>query len=238
MATNSTIVKFVEISRASFDALSTKDGNTLYVVKESNGTRKFYQGQYNLTGVDASTLQTSLNAKQNTLVSGSNIKTVNGNSLLGSGNIAVQPTLVSGTNIKTVNGNSLLGSGNITISGGGGTPSWQLVRTVTGTPDGGYIYFNGLLNSLTNGAYMIQLTFTEDIFIGVNYNMTFLFERYGSGTSIGFPILIDGAGGGTVMYSLTNEGDSTSAYISEVDGVYDPSDIIVSSQIKLYRKVY
>lgn len=33
-----------------------------------------------------------------------------------------QETLVSGTNIKTVNGNSLLGSGDITISGGGSTP--------------------------------------------------------------------------------------------------------------------
>lgn len=32
-----------------------------------------------------------------------------------------QDTLVSGTNIKTVNGNSLLGSGDLTISGGGGT---------------------------------------------------------------------------------------------------------------------
>ena len=31
-----------------------------------------------------------------------------------------QATLVSGTNIKTINGDSLLGSGNITISGGGG----------------------------------------------------------------------------------------------------------------------
>ena len=31
-----------------------------------------------------------------------------------------QDTLVSGSNIKTINGNSLLGSGNITISGGGG----------------------------------------------------------------------------------------------------------------------
>jgi len=31
-----------------------------------------------------------------------------------------QPTLVSGTNIKTVNGNSLLGSGDLSISGGGG----------------------------------------------------------------------------------------------------------------------
>lgn len=30
-----------------------------------------------------------------------------------------QDNLVSGTNIKTINGNSLLGSGDITISGGG-----------------------------------------------------------------------------------------------------------------------
>lgn len=56
--------------------------------------------------------------KQNALVSGTNIKTVNNTSLLGSGNVAVQPTLVSGTNIKTINGNSLLGSGNITIEAG------------------------------------------------------------------------------------------------------------------------
>jgi len=50
------------------------------------------------------------------LVSGTNIKTVNSTSLLGSWNIAVQPTLVSWTNIKTVKGTSLLGSGNITIN--------------------------------------------------------------------------------------------------------------------------
>lgn len=30
-----------------------------------------------------------------------------------------QPTLVSGTNIKTINGTSILGSGNLTIEGGG-----------------------------------------------------------------------------------------------------------------------
>jgi hypothetical protein len=52
-------------------------------------------------------------AKQDTLVSGTNIKTVNSTSLLGSGDVAVQPTLVSGTNIKTINGTSVLGSGDI-----------------------------------------------------------------------------------------------------------------------------
>lgn len=86
---------------------------------------------------------------------------------------------------------------------------------------------------------MIQLTFREDAILGVNYNMTFLFERYGSGTSIGFPILIDGVGGGTVMYSLTNEGNSTSAYISDVYGASGSiDDIMANAQVKLYRKVY
>jgi len=81
------------------------------------------------------------NGKQDTLVSGTNIKTINGGSILGSGDLSVssaaswggitgtlssqsdlntalngkQDTLVSGTSIKTVNGNSLLGSGNVSI---------------------------------------------------------------------------------------------------------------------------
>lgn len=54
-------------------------------------------------------------SKQDALVSGTNIKTLNSYSLLGSGNLTVQPTLVSGTNIKTINNNDLLGSGDITV---------------------------------------------------------------------------------------------------------------------------
>jgi hypothetical protein len=68
-------------------------------------------------------LDTALSGKQETLVSGTNIKTLNGGSLLGSGGLSVQATLVSGTNIKTINGSSVLGSGNLTISGGGTNPT-------------------------------------------------------------------------------------------------------------------
>ena len=39
-----------------------------------------------------------------------------------------QDKLVSGTNIKTVNNESLLGSGNITIQGGSGGTQVKLVR--------------------------------------------------------------------------------------------------------------
>ena len=64
----------------------------------------------------ANQLLAQVDAKQDELVSGTNIKTINGGSVLGSGNINLQPTLVSGTNIKRINGKDILGSGNITIS--------------------------------------------------------------------------------------------------------------------------
>ena len=59
---------------------------------------------------------------QEKLVSGENIKTINGNDILGEGDIDIdvdldskQDKLVSGTNIKTINNTSVLGSGNIAV---------------------------------------------------------------------------------------------------------------------------
>lgn len=66
-------------------------------------------------GALSSTDWSTFNGKQDALVSGTSIKTVNSTSLLGSGDVAVQATLVSGTNIKTINSTSLLGSGDITV---------------------------------------------------------------------------------------------------------------------------
>jgi hypothetical protein len=74
---------------------------------------------------------TALNGKQATLVSGTNIKTVNSTSLLGSGNVAVQETLVSGTNIKTVNSTSLLGSGDVAVQET--LVSGTNIKTINGT---------------------------------------------------------------------------------------------------------
>jgi hypothetical protein len=107
-----------------------------------------------ITGLDdtLSNLVSDLSNKQEILVSGTSIKTINGESVLGSGNIVItgggsggevdltnyytksetyskvetnslvatkQDTLVSGTSIKTINGQSVLGSGDIVITGGG-----------------------------------------------------------------------------------------------------------------------
>jgi hypothetical protein len=52
-------------------------------------------------------LQTALNAKQDTLVSGTNIKTVNGNSLVGSGDVTTNPRTLA-----NVNGSNLTGTAN------------------------------------------------------------------------------------------------------------------------------
>ena len=47
-----------------------------------------------------------------------------------------QDTLVSGTNIKTINGSSVLGSGDLTIGGGGGNPATIYINTTSGTTVG------------------------------------------------------------------------------------------------------
>jgi len=74
-----------------------------------------------------------IGSKQDTLISATNIKTINSTTILGSGNIAVQPTLVSGTNIKTINSNSILGSGNLVITGGVTSVSATTPVVATGT---------------------------------------------------------------------------------------------------------
>lgn len=68
-----------------------------------------------LDGV-TSAIQTQLNNTQDKLVSGTNIKTINSTTVLGTGNFDLQDRLVSGTNIKTVNSTSLLGSGNVAVA--------------------------------------------------------------------------------------------------------------------------
>lgn len=81
----------------------------------------------------------STSAKQDTLVSGTNIKTVNSTSLLGSGDVTVQSTLVSGTNIKSVNSTSLLGSGDLALFAGG-LIQVKVVATLPGTPNANTLY--------------------------------------------------------------------------------------------------
>jgi|GEM_PF-6404630 len=108
-------------------------------------------------------IRNSVNTKQDKLISGTTIKTIDGESILTGGDINIsenisdvisahnnaetgvhqtlvdsiankQDTLVSGDNIKTINGESLLGSGDIEItsggSGGGGGINYSSTQEV------------------------------------------------------------------------------------------------------------
>jgi len=97
----------------------------LIEISESNGV-----GGYVTKSVTGANI---LSSKQDTLISGTNIKTINSNTLLGSGDLTVQPTLVSGTNIKTINSNSILGSGDLVITGGVSSVSATTPVVATGT---------------------------------------------------------------------------------------------------------
>jgi hypothetical protein len=91
-------------------------------------------------------IQTQFTGKQPILISGSNIKTVNSNSLLGSGDVTVQATLVSGTNIKTINSTSLLGSGDISVAPATGINATAIADGSVTSTEFQYI------NSLTSNA--------------------------------------------------------------------------------------
>lgn len=155
---------------------------------------------------NGSTILSLLSSKQATLVSGTNIKTVNGDSLLGSGNIVTptttvnntltststtqalsaaqgkvlqdskQATLVSGTNIKTLNGASLLGSGDLSVSSYVSRPTKTafnqiLVGGVTLTvssPVAGTDYFIQKIS----GAYSLATIKDSNTIGGFHYGLT------------------------------------------------------------------
>lgn len=75
--------KTVELTQSEYDGLSVKDPNTFYIISDAEvGDLSNYY-----TKGETDTL---LGNKQPTLVSGTNIKTINNESLLGEGNIDIQ----------------------------------------------------------------------------------------------------------------------------------------------------
>ena len=75
--------KTVELTQAEYDGLAVKNPNTYYIITDAQGgdlSNYYTKGE----------TDTLLGQKQPTLVSGTNIKTINNESLLGEGNIDIQ----------------------------------------------------------------------------------------------------------------------------------------------------
>lgn len=77
-----------------------------------------------------------------------------------------QDTLVSGTNIKTINSQSLLGSGDIVISGGGGSSALTIDnKTAAYTVVAGDL---GKIINCTSGSFIVSLTAAATLGAGFN----------------------------------------------------------------------
>ena len=112
--------KTVELTQAQYDALTTKDPNTFYIITDAQGGD--LSDYYTKSETD-DLLDEKLDVTAYTPTDLTNYYTkseTSGSSQISTALNAKQETLVSGTNIKTINNESILGSGNIEIQGGGG----------------------------------------------------------------------------------------------------------------------
>ena len=110
--------KVVELTQAQYDDLPTtaKTSNSLFVITDAQGgDLSNYYTKSETSG--ATEISTALASKADTATTYTKTETDNA---ITAATSTKQDTLVSGTNIKTINNQSILGEGNITIEGGGG----------------------------------------------------------------------------------------------------------------------
>ena len=108
----------VELTQAQYDDLPTsaKTSNSLFVITDATaGDLSNYYTKSETSG--ATEISTALESKADTATTYTKTETDNA---ITAATSTKQDTLVSGTNIKTINGETLLGEGNITIQGGSG----------------------------------------------------------------------------------------------------------------------
>ena len=110
--------KVVELTQAQYDDLPTtaKTSNSLFVITDATaGDLSNYYTKSETSG--ATEISTALESKADTATTYTKTETDNA---ITAATSTKQDTLVSGTNIKTINSQSILGEGNITIEGGSG----------------------------------------------------------------------------------------------------------------------
>ena len=120
---DSSAATVVELTQQEYDNLpsSAKTSNTLFVITDAQaGDLTNY---YTKTEVD-NAITAATSTKQDTLVSGTNIKTINNTSILGSGNIDIQ----GGGAVNSVNGQT--GVVVLTASDVGALPDSTVIPTV------------------------------------------------------------------------------------------------------------
>lgn len=155
------------------------------------GITDAFDGAYgSLTGVPSTFTPSAHNQAWSTITS-------TPTTISGYGITDAQATLVSGTNIKTINNNSLLGSGNITISGGAGTDSATVSAIILSDVDSAYVQARqsagGAAITVQDEGSSLSTAATTLNFVGAGVTA--------SGTGSTKTITITGGGGGGTVDS-------------------------------------
>jgi hypothetical protein len=151
-------------SYPSFTATGTDANVGFDIAPKGSAPARIYTTTGNTPTLSAAGADTNLDL--NLTSKGTGVVKANGTQVATTTDLsAKQATLVSGTNIKTINGSSILGSGDLTIAGGSGGSSftWTEVTTTTQTAavNNGYIANNAAVVTVTLPATAAQGSIIE-----------------------------------------------------------------------------
>jgi hypothetical protein len=132
--------------------------------------------------------------------------------------------LVSGTNIKTVNGQSLLGSGDITISGGSGGGSGSYVpmdNTYYDSPSSVTIAPNSSAEISDLGLASITINLTEPTDNSVVNTYTIIIRKFGFGNAFTFDKTIFWANDNPPIFDTSEDGEIVEISIKKINSYVD-----------------
>ena len=183
-----------------------------------------------VNGYLTSTDWTTFNGKQAALVSGTNIKTVNGTTLLGSGDVGTITYAYGGTGQTTVTtGDLLYGSATNTWSKLGIGTTGQILRVVSGAPAWGTDYV-GTVTSVGGTGTVNGITLTGTVTSSGNLTLggTLSGVSLTSQVSGTLPVANGGTGITTLTAGLIPYGNGTSAFASTGNLRFDTTNSAVS----------
>ena len=161
-----------------------------------------------------------------------NNKTLQRDIILTASDVGAQPTLVSGTNIKTINNNSILGSGNIDIQSG--SSIFVAEYGVTTYADVSNAYNNGA--TLLCERYIDGVTYLLPLFGRYEEGYSFYFGSGNSGGFISSSVSRTGGWqGSTVSFATkdtattSNNGLMSSSDKSKLDGIASGAEVNVNA---------
>ena len=183
--------KTVELTQAEYNGLAVKEQNTFYIITDAQGgdlSNYYTKGE----------TDTLLGDKQPTLVSGTNIKTINNESLLGEGNIDIQgggggKAVNAGTNISITTGETAdtinctlpisngTGEGSIIVGDSECTANGRYAISLghSSDVDGDYSLCHG---SNSSAAGQFSFAFGDNCIVNKNHNYTFMLGNQNSST--------------------------------------------------------